>query len=414
MTSDWITSVRLVDVARGAVTASQCVCVCDGVVTDIADHAPASGHVLLDGGGHYLAPGLIDGHVHLFLAADETPLATFLASSDEQKLEIAERNAAKAIRAGITTVRDCGGPSALIRAFRHGPARGDSSPHMIASGSPLTRPNGHCHFMGVGVDSPAQVRAAAERLFAEENEFLKIMASGGGLTPGTRPGEADFSLELMSEAVRVAHANGKTVAAHCHATESIRRAVRAGVDVIEHASFVDQDGKYRFVPSVCQEIHDHGLIVCPTIAGALRSADTFSRAGGPANHLDTGAVTRLRGRLTNAALFYRAGVKLVAGTDCGITSTPFDSLVDELLAHQQAGMSAAEALRSATCESAERLRLGRIGQVRVDYRADFVMLRENPLKNLEALRTPEVVIKSGKIVHSAKTALRLEVVARKA
>jgi imidazolonepropionase-like amidohydrolase len=355
--------------------------------------------VLLDGDGKWLAPGLIDSHVHLFLAADAQPLATFLASSDEEKFATAIRNASTAIRAGITTVRDCGGPSALVRAFRNGPARGNSSPHLIASGSPLTRPNGHCHFMGIQVASAAEVRAAVQQLFAEENDFIKIMASGGGLTPGTRPADADFPYELMCEAVALAHSNGKTVAAHCHATESIRRAMRAGVDVIEHASFIEGNGQHRFLHSVCEEIRDHGIAICPTVSGALRTADAFSK-NGSANKLDVGAVARLRARVTNTEQFYKVGIKLLAGTDSGITQTPFDSLVDELLAHRQAGMSAAEALRSATSESAKILRLEKVGEARIGYRADLILLIQDPLQDIEALRRPQSVLKAGKVVFS--------------
>jgi len=399
MRDSWIANVRVVDVVAGACTDPRHVRVQDGNIADICTHLPANADVLLDGNRKWLAPGLIDGHVHLFLAADAQPLATFLASSDQEKFATAVRNASAAIRAGITTVRDCGGPSALVREFRRGPARGDRSPHLIASGSPLTRPNGHCHFMGIPVASAAEVRATVEQLFADENDFVKIMASGGGLTPGTRPADADFPYELMHEAVVTAHSNGRMVAAHCHATESIARAVRAGVDIIEHASFVDANGQHRFVRSVCEKVRDHGIAICPTVSGALRTADAFTR-NGPANKLDVGAVARLRARVKNAADFYRLGVKLLAGTDSGITQTPFDSLVDELVAHRQAGMSTSEALRSATSESAKILRLEKIGEVRIGYRADLILLSHDPLQHLETLRAPESVIKSGKVVFS--------------
>lgn len=397
MNHSWITNVNIVDVAAGACTGPCHVRIENGTIADITGRLPQNAAVLLDGKGGWLAPGLIDGHVHLFLAADAQPVATFLASSDEEKLAIATRNAEIAIRAGITTIRDCGGPSALVRAFLCGPARGDASPHLISSGAPLTRPHGHCHFMGGSVASVDEVRAALEQSFADGNEFVKIMASGGGLTPGTRPADADFPYELMSEAVQVAHANGKTVAAHCHATESIRRAVRAGVDIIEHASFVDAHGQHHLIHSLCEEIRDQGMAICPTLAGALRSAETFIK-NGPANALDVDAVARLRGRLKNAEQFYRLGLKLVAGTDCGITQTPFDSLVDELLAHLEAGMSTGEALRSATCDSAKILHLGKVGEVRIGYRADLILLARDPLNDLNALRAPASVLKSGNVV----------------
>lgn len=405
MRDGWIANVRIVDVVAGRCTDPRHVRIENGIIADVSPGLPDNANVLLAGNDRWLAPGLIDGHVHLFLAADAQPLATFLASSDEEKFATAVRNAGAAICAGITTVRDCGGPSELVEKFRCGPARGDNSPHLIASGSPLTRPNGHCHFMGIPVASVAEVRATVEQLFAQGNDFVKIMASGGGLTPGTRPGDADFPYELMSEAVAIAHSNGKMVAAHCHATESIDRAVRAGVDVIEHASFVDANGKHRFVRSLCDKIRDGGIAICPTISGALRTADAFTK-NGPANKLDVGAVARLRARVTNAAQFYRLGVKLLAGTDSGITQTPFDSLVDELLAHQQAGMTTSEALRSATSNSAKILRLEQVGEVRIGYRADLIVLTHDPLQSMEALRTPESVLKAGKVVFSREPMLK--------
>lgn len=397
----WISNVRVLDVAHGLLSPPQNVLLSRGAIADFSAQLPADAAIVFDGHGRILSPGLIDGHVHLFLAGNETPLATYLSSSDEEKLATARQNAAVAIRSGITTVRDCGGPSQLTQTFREGAAQSDGSPHVVSCGSPLTRPSGHCHFMGICVSTPADVRSAVEQLFAQGNEFVKIMASGGGLTPGTRPSEADFAYELMQEAVAVAHANGKMVAAHCHATESIRRAVCAGVDVIEHASFVHSDGRYHFEPMLCEQIRNRGIVVCPTIAGALRSAEAFSRAGAPINAMDTGAIERLRGRFTNASHFHQLGVKMIAGTDCGITATPFDSLVEELLAQVQAGMSNAEALRSATSEAAGLLRLGRVGEVKAGYRADLIVLDEDPLQNLEALRKPVAVLKSGKLVHVA-------------
>jgi imidazolonepropionase-like amidohydrolase len=181
------------------------------------------------------------------------------------------------------------------------------------------------------------------------------------------------------------------------------------VDVIEHASFVDGNGQHRFVRSLCEKIRDHGIAICPTVSGALRTADAFIKSG-PANKLDVDAVARLRARVTNAAHFYEMGVNLLAGTDSGITQTPFDSLVDELVAHREAGMSASEALRSATSESAKILRLEKVGEVRIGYRADLILLTDDPLQNIEALRNPAAVLKAGRVVFS--TAPILNQVAR--
>src|SRR5579884_2201054 len=136
MTNGWISNVHVVDVVAERPTDLRHVRIQNGSIADICTQLPRNGDVVLEGNRRFLASGLIDGHVYLFLAANAQPLATFLASSDEEKFATAVKNAKAAIRAGITTVRDCGGPSALVRRFRLGPALGDDSPHLIASGSP--------------------------------------------------------------------------------------------------------------------------------------------------------------------------------------------------------------------------------------------------------------------------------------
>ena len=113
---------------------------------------------------------------------------------------------------------------------------------------------------------------------------------------------------------------------------------------------------------------------------------------------DSSAVARLEGRLTNAARFRELGMKIVAGTDAGVTNTGFESLVDELLAYTRVGFSNTEALRTATCAAAEHLGLGQRGQVRTGWQADLLLLAENPLTDLEALRQPVLVMKSGRVV----------------
>ena len=117
-----------------------------------------------------------------------------------------------------------------------------------------------------------------------------------------------------------------------------------------------------------------------------------------------GAVARLRGRLTNTGLFHRLGVPQIAGTDCGAIDTRFDALVDELLTYVQAGMSNAEALRSATSLAACHLRLDGVGQVAAGQRADLLLLDADPLEDLRNLRAPRVVIKAGQVVHRRETA----------
>jgi imidazolonepropionase-like amidohydrolase len=224
------------------------------------------------------------------------------------------------------------------------------------------------------------------------------MASGGGLTPGTVPHEADLPLELMRLAAELAHAHGVQITAHCHATESITRALDAGLDMIEHVSFTEPPGRYCYDEEITRRIRDRGVVVSPTVEGALRTARRLRQSGKAHNPGDLAAVERLEGRLTNTAHFHRLGLKIIGGTDCGVTDTPFDTLVDEILCYTRAGLSNAEALRTVTSDSASFMNLQRLGEVKEGYRADLVLVTGDPLADLNALRHPLKVFLAGRVV----------------
>jgi imidazolonepropionase-like amidohydrolase len=246
------------------------------------------------------------------------------------------------------------------------------------------------------------VRRLVEWHLGQGAGFVKLMASGGGLTPGTVPHEADLPLELMRAAAELAHAHGVQITAHCHATESITRALDAGLDMIEHVSFTEPPGRYRYDEDITRRIRDRGVVVSPTVYCALRTARHFRESGVVHNANDLAAVERLEGRLTNTAHFHRLGLKIIGGTDCGATDTPFDSLVDELVTYTQAGLSNAEALRTVTSDSAAYMNLPRLGEVKVGHQADLVLTAANPLEDLNALRQPLMVFKSGRLVHESQ------------
>ena len=352
----------------------------------------------IDLAGLFVCPGLMDAHVHLFLDGGAAPLETFLAADETARMRVAAANAALAIESGITTVRDCGGPGDLVFRFARAIERGEiAGPRILAAGSPLTRPAGHCHFFGIEVATPADAARAVELQARHGAAFVKLIASGGGLTPGTSPAEADLPAEIMREAVRAARANGLQVAVHCHATESIRRAIEAGADTIEHASFTSPDGSPGFDPETAASIRDRGIVVSPTAISGVRIARTI-RETGSRNGRDHNAVARLEARREHISRFRDAGVTLIAGSDCGVARTAFDSLADELGEFVRAGMSCADALRAATCDAARCLKQESIGQIRVGFAADLIVLRGNPLIDMIYLRSPLMVIRNGVIL----------------
>ena len=354
----------------------------------------------LDGTGLYLCPGLIDCHVHFFLDAGDDPRGSYIGSDDQERMATAVSNARIAIQAGITTMRDCAAPGPLMFQFQRQVDRDEiPGPHIISCGHALMRSKGHCHFLGGEVATVDELRRRIEWHLEQGAGFVKLMASGGGLTPGTVPHEADLALELMKVAAEIAHANGVQITAHCHATESVERAIEADLDMIEHVSYVEPPGRYRYDAEITQRIKDKGIIVSPTVYSAFQTARRFRQTGAAHNPGDVAAVERLEGRLTNAGHFHRLGMKIIGGTDCGATNTPFNSLVDEIESYTEAGLSRAEALRTVTSEGAALMKLPKLGEVKEDYRADLILVEGNPLEDLEVLRTPRVVVKSGRIVH---------------
>ena len=401
MSSLCIQNANVVDVVRGAILPNHSVIVENGAITTLTDDPTATAETVIDATGRYLSPGLIDCHVHFFLDAGRAPRVTYLEATDETRMEWARANARIAIDAGITTMRDMAAPAPLIFELERQVKSGEvPGPHLISCGCALMRRAGHCHWFGGGeVTTVAEVRRAIEHNLERGAFFVKLMASGGGLTPGTVPHEADLDLELMREAAEVAHANGTHVTAHCHATGSIERAVEAGLDMIEHVNFAEPPGRYRYDEEIALRIREHGIVVSPTVFCAMQMVKRLRTGGKAQNPGDVAALERLEGRLVNTGHFHRLGLKIIGGTDCGVVDTPFDSLVDEVIAYTQAGLSTAEALRTVTSDGAEFLGLSAVGQVKGTYRADLTLLAGNPFADLEHLRRPLSVFKAGALVH---------------
>src|SRR5262245_41307981 len=145
----------------------------------------------LDFPGCTVLPGLIDTHVHLIFSALETNEAIIEQVGRESEEELVARalaNARAALHSGLTTVRDCGGKGQLVQRvrdlIRSGRAEG---PDVLACGAPITTRTGHCHWLGLVADTGAEVRGAAERMLTEGADFLKVMATGGNMTPGSDP-----------------------------------------------------------------------------------------------------------------------------------------------------------------------------------------------------------------------------------
>ena len=209
----------------------------------LADVRTGSGPADVDLGDVTVLPGLVDTHLHLGFDASPDVLTPLLEDSDEVLLQRMVDNARTALQAGVTTVRDLGDRRFLSLELRER-LRADppSGPELLVSGPPLTRTRGHCWFLGGEADSEQELRAAVRERAERGCDVVKVMATGGVITPGYGPHEAQYGPAELAAVVDEARAVGLPVAAHGHGPDGIRAAVAAGVDSVEHCSWFTLEG----------------------------------------------------------------------------------------------------------------------------------------------------------------------------
>jgi len=385
--------VRIVDVATGRVTEPSDLELVGDRIAGIAPSARAADPP------RWVVPGLIDVHVHLAFDATADPMRPVRELAAPALVDLALANAALAVRAGITTVRDLGAPLAVVRDAATRIAGGEApGPDVVFAGASITRVGGHLGVLGGEVATPEEARTLVARQLAAGARAVKVVVSGGGLTPGTRTEIAELPVPILRAAVEVASAHGVAVAAHCHAAEAIARAVDAGVTTIEHGSFVGLDGHVRFDAGLAHRLADAGIAVDPTLSGSIRTAARYRKAGAH-NPTEHDAIARLESRPGIVAALRDAGVTIVAGSDAGVTETPLDSLHDDLAALVDVGMTPLEALRAATVDAARIIGLTDRGRVAIGGRADLLVVDRDPREDLSVLRTPLAVIAAGRAIN---------------
>lgn len=376
---------RLIDGTGAAVQRDRAVYVEDGQIVGIeaAGETPADTEVL-DLSGLSVLPGLIDSHVHLVFSRSSYALGDVLVEDDHQLLLRGVAAAREALAAGITTVRDLGGRGGVTFRLRDAIA-GEliAGPRVLAAGSPITITGGHCHFLGVAADDEAGVRLAARRQLKAGANCLKIMATGGRMTPGTNPGMAQYSVAELRAAADEAQRAHVTLAAHALGTAGIRNAAAAGVNTVEHCNWLGADGHVEFDESVAARMAEQGTGVVPTLMPLNRSAPALREQ----------IMDCMRRMVT-------LGVPIVAGTDAGVSLTPFDSLPGELEIYvEDLGLTPIQAIQAATGTAARTLGLeGTLGTLVSGRAADMLAVDGDPSVRIGDVRSVRLVIKGGRTV----------------
>ncbi|MEW9552482.1 amidohydrolase family protein [Nonomuraea sp. NPDC050783] len=351
-----------------------------------------------------LSPGLIDAHVHLCADSGPGALDRLARQSEEQVNDAIEAALAVHLAAGVTTVRDLGDQRDAVLAWRAGAGAGAGSgagaeagadlPTVVASGTPITSVGGHCWSMGGEVRGESEIREAVRRRAERGADVVKIMASGGVLTPGTDTFSPQFTAGELKAAAEEAHALGLPITAHAHALTAVRQALQAGLDGIEHCTCLTPDG-IRIDDDLLAALAGAGTAVCATLGsdpGVFVPPEVRAmaeRAGITEAILQQG-VARL----------HRGGVRVVAGSDGGIgPAKPHGLLPATLAEYVTSGLSATAALTAATSVAADVCGLGeRKGRIRPGYDADLLEVEGDPTRDITTLARPRAVHLAGRLV----------------
>lgn len=351
----------------------------DGRVTDIV----ADGPVTIDLGEATLLPGLIDCHVHLVFDASSDPVGHLEGMADRELMAGMREAARQTLAAGVTTVRDLGDRGYLALRLGLGVTEG---PEILGSGPPITTTKGHCWFLGGEADGEQGVREAVRERARNGAHVIKMMVTGGEMTPGTRSHLRQYDLNEMRAAADEAHAHGLPIAGHAHATEGIAYALEAGFDTIEHCTFFTEDSI---------EV-DHALIA------KLAASDTVVSL--TAGMVPTGEppppsiLRRVPGIIEMMRSINSSGVKYVIGSDAGIGPIkPHGVLpVGAQMLVEMAGCEPLDVLRSITSRAAQVCRVGdRKGRIAPGFDADLLAVAGDPLSDITALQHPVGVWRMG-------------------
>src|SRR5579871_2360543 len=349
-------------------------------------------------------PGLIDCHTHLSSRADRYNEIYRFKDTPFDHAFFAVVNARKTLEAGFTTVRDVGSPPFLAVDLRNTINSGlIPGPRIVASGPGISITGGHGDLNNFSpqtrvsmfpeernfqiADGPDQLRHVVRAQVKYGVDVIKILATGGVLSKGDSPGAPQYTLEELKVAAETAHMAGRKIAAHAHGTEGIKNAILAGIDSIEHASLIDEEG--------IRLAKEHGTYLVMDIYNDDYILGKAVEFGLPKENVEK---EKMVGRLQreNFQKAVKAGAKMAFGTDAGVY--PHGDNARQFFYMVKFGMTPAQAIRAATSNAADLIgRSKDVGTIEAGKYADIIAVDADPLADVRSLEHVDFVMKGGKV-----------------
>lgn len=370
-----------------------------------------AGATVIDLSHATVLPGLIDCHTHLGARADRYDEIYRFKDTPFQSAFAAVVHARKTLEAGFTSVRDVGSYPFLAVDLRNSINEGlVPGPRIVASGPGISITGGHGDLNNYSpqtqvhmfpaerdfqiADGVDQIRHVVRAQVKYGVDVIKILATGGVLSKGDSPGAPQFTPEELKAAAEEAHMAGRKIAAHAHGTQGIKNAILAGIDSIEHASLIDDEG--------IRLAKEHGTYLVMDIYNDDYILGKAIEFGLPRENVEK---ERMVGRLQreNFERAVKAGAKMAFGTDAGVY--PHGDNAKQFFYMVKYGMTPAQAIRAATSNAADLIgRAQDVGSVEAGKYADIIAVSADPLKDVRALENVGFVMKGGTVVKDAITA----------